>query len=422
MAKLVRKNQKLFAGSANNNGVFGSLQAGTKIYSNDVETIQSLPAYDQGWNAATVSSEKLPPLEELQSIQYAQSYQLMYQFQEGIPEWNAQTAYYIGGLVKVITTGGNFILYSSLTDNNVGNAPASSPTQWKIILDSSLANYIGYDRLTVGYILSAPNGIPSVSFSGSAATVTIKGGTQSIVPSGMTAANIHNNTSFVLENDSSGSFNLSTDQAWMKTLIGYIFYNSTTSTFLNYTWSDFYYGVQQPTVPSSASNYGLWFDTANNVYKATENKGSSWVEVPGVFFVARTIPTGSAFYLEQKTPLTLATEFDIERITDIMNKKISDIKPSITTGNFFMPNWSAPLNRAAGGPYTARRNCVVEVYFDEVSTREYGDFFINEVLHQHYANGFSGNYAYFWWYVPAGSKYRTAGNATVFREYPLIGV
>lgn len=326
MAKLVRKNQKLFAGSANNNGVFGSLQAGTKIYSNDVETIQSLPAYDQGWNAATVSSERLPPLEELQSIQYAQSYQLMYQFQEGIPEWNVQTTYYIGGLVKVITTGGNFILYSSLTDNNVGNAPASSPTQWKIILDSSLSNYIGYDRLTVGYILSAPNGVPSVSFSGSAATVTIKGGTQSIVPSGMTADNIHNNTSFVLENDSSVIFNLSTAQEWMKRLNAYIFYNSTTSTFLVYTWSDFYYGVQQPTVPSSASNYALWFDTANNVYKATENKGSTWVEVPGVFFVARTIPTGSAFYLEQKTPLTLATEFDIERITDIMNKKISDLK------------------------------------------------------------------------------------------------
>ena len=135
MARLTRATQKIFAGNATNNGVFGSLQAGSGQLSNDVETIQSLPAYEQGWNAATISSELLPPLEEFQGVQYANSYQLAYNYQEGIPEWDSGTTYYIGSVVKVITSTG-YQIYHSLTDNNVGNQ-TSNQTNWELDFDST---------------------------------------------------------------------------------------------------------------------------------------------------------------------------------------------------------------------------------------------------------------------------------------------
>jgi hypothetical protein len=64
MARLTRKHQKLFAGSATNNGVFGSLQANNPQTSNDLATLQSLPAFEEGWDSAAFSADKLPPLEE----------------------------------------------------------------------------------------------------------------------------------------------------------------------------------------------------------------------------------------------------------------------------------------------------------------------------------------------------------------------
>ena len=133
MARLQRKNQKVFAGEATNNGVFGSLQAGTKQYSNDVETIQSLDAYNEGWNSATISSEKLPPLEEFQSLQYMMTSQLAYIFQEGVPEWNANTTYYSGSCVKVID-GSNFSLFVSLVDNNTSATTVSS--DWGLVFST----------------------------------------------------------------------------------------------------------------------------------------------------------------------------------------------------------------------------------------------------------------------------------------------
>lgn len=135
MARLTRATQKIFAGNATNNGVFGSLQAGSGQLSNDVETIQSLPAYEQGWNAATISSELLPPLEEFQGVQYANSYQLAYIFQEGVPEWDAETTYYKGSVVKVVS--GNVLkLYHSIVDDNIGN-DVSDGSSWFLDIDTS---------------------------------------------------------------------------------------------------------------------------------------------------------------------------------------------------------------------------------------------------------------------------------------------
>ena len=134
MARLTRKNIKVFAENATNNGVFGSLQANDPVTTTDVEAIQSLSAWGEGWDEATVTGEKLPPLEEFQGVQYVTTYQQAYIMQEGLPEWAASVTYYKGSLVKEVTSTG-FRIYNSLTDNNTGNL-LSDTSNWKKVMDS----------------------------------------------------------------------------------------------------------------------------------------------------------------------------------------------------------------------------------------------------------------------------------------------
>ena len=134
MPRLTRKNIKVFAGNATNNGVFGSLQANNPTTTNDIEQLQSLSAWGEGWNAATETSEELPPLEEIQSVSYVTTYQQAYLMQEGLPEWAATVTYYKGSLTKEVTQTG-FKIYSSLTDNNTGNL-LSDTSNWKKVMDS----------------------------------------------------------------------------------------------------------------------------------------------------------------------------------------------------------------------------------------------------------------------------------------------
>ena len=134
MARLARKNIKVFAGSSSNNGVFGSLQANNPTLSNDVEQIQSLSAWGEGWNAATETSEELPPIEEMNSISYVTTYQQAYIMQEGMPEWSATVTFYKGSLTKEVTSTG-FRIYCSLTNDNTGNL-LSDTSNWKKVMDS----------------------------------------------------------------------------------------------------------------------------------------------------------------------------------------------------------------------------------------------------------------------------------------------
>lgn len=134
MARLTRKNIKVFAGNASSNGVFGSLQANNPTLTNDVEQLQSLDAWNEGWNAATETSEELPPLEEMQGVEYVTTYQQAYIMQEGLPEWAATVTYYKGSLIKEVTPNG-FRIYCSLTNDNIGNI-ISDTANWKKVMDS----------------------------------------------------------------------------------------------------------------------------------------------------------------------------------------------------------------------------------------------------------------------------------------------
>lgn len=158
MARLTRKNIKVFAENASNNGVFGSLQANNPVQTNDVEQIQGLSAWGNGWNDATMTSDKLPPLEEFQGIQYVVTYEQAYLMQEGIPEWDSSCTYYTGSFAKSDASG-KWLIYQSLVDNNTNNA-VTDTSKWK----PAAADIDLSDLSATGKSLASSFSMPSATY------------------------------------------------------------------------------------------------------------------------------------------------------------------------------------------------------------------------------------------------------------------
>lgn len=131
MAKIERKTQKIFAGSGANDDLaaFGSMITGQPVYTDDIENLQTT-VYTQGWVKAIAANEA-PFLEELNGVQYGFSKQLAYLFQNGIPEWDDNTAYYANTSFCQL----NGKIYQSLTNDNIGHSPAGDSTNWKVFFD-----------------------------------------------------------------------------------------------------------------------------------------------------------------------------------------------------------------------------------------------------------------------------------------------
>lgn len=129
MAKITRAAQKIFGnlvGATGNFGKFGSLAAGTPQYSKDPKEIQSLSAWDLGWAAATVGT-KSPALEDMNSLFYLAFRQLAYLLQTGMPEYDAETPYFLNSQCQVAG-----VEYISLQDNNTGNDPTTATNFWRL--------------------------------------------------------------------------------------------------------------------------------------------------------------------------------------------------------------------------------------------------------------------------------------------------
>lgn len=224
MAKIARKTQKIFAGSAANIGEFGSLQDGTKVLSTDPAAIQT-SHWVQGLSAAVVSGQNLPALEEMNGINFVETYQLAYLFQEGIPEYDAGTNYFINSIVKA---PGTYQLYGSKIDNNLGNSLATT-ADWQFLVDLSnpesnivwggtaggSANTItitptsalpAYVTPTIVMFLPASNntGATTLNISGLGAKNITKGGTQALsandIEAGKLVFMIYDGTQFQLIN------------------------------------------------------------------------------------------------------------------------------------------------------------------------------------------------------------------------------
>jgi hypothetical protein len=143
MSKITRVNQSIFAGNISapsHISQFGSLKAGAPVYSTDLDTIQALAAWGEGWNSGVINSYN-PTIQDFNALIYVITRQLAYLFQAGIPEWDSITPYYIGSYVQ----DGFGTIYRSVSDANVG-AAFTDATKWLnyrsiAITDIGTANY-----------------------------------------------------------------------------------------------------------------------------------------------------------------------------------------------------------------------------------------------------------------------------------------
>jgi hypothetical protein len=125
--KISRVTQYLFGSTAGSTqiGQFGSLAAGSALFTSNPATIQQLSQYLQGWYGAVIGGNS-PAIQDLNAIDYLYSYQIGYILQEGIPEYDSNTTYYTNSLC---TSGSQ--IYQSLIDTNQGNTPISNPSDWQ---------------------------------------------------------------------------------------------------------------------------------------------------------------------------------------------------------------------------------------------------------------------------------------------------
>ena len=124
---LPRVTQKVFAQNAEKIGQFGSAKNGSPFSTGDIEQIQALSAWNDGWSAAVVSNRNYPPLEEMTGVQKVFSQQIAYLLEKGMPEWDDGTTYFKDDMCRVARQ-----FYYSLTDNNIGNDPTTDRTNWNI--------------------------------------------------------------------------------------------------------------------------------------------------------------------------------------------------------------------------------------------------------------------------------------------------
>lgn len=129
MSKLNRYTQELFGSTAPANKIaeFGSFAAGSPLrYSGasaNPALIQALSNFLTGWTGAVVGNNS-PLIEDMNAVCFLFAYQLAYLMQEGVPEWDSGTTYYIGSLVS-----SNGFTYMSITNSNLGN-PVTDQTNW----------------------------------------------------------------------------------------------------------------------------------------------------------------------------------------------------------------------------------------------------------------------------------------------------
>lgn len=157
-SNLPRVTQKIFAENAGENiGQFGSALSGTANRTGDIEKIQALPAWGQGWAGAVISERDYPPLEEMTGVQKVASQQIAYLFQKGFPEWDEGTTYFANTSFCQV----NGVIYRSLTDNNIGHNPTTDTTNWEKI---NFGGTVYYEVLGDATITLPTTGITGITY------------------------------------------------------------------------------------------------------------------------------------------------------------------------------------------------------------------------------------------------------------------
>lgn len=115
---------------------FGSVIAGAPLYTGDIEEIQALQYWQNGWVGATISDKRYPTSEETTGINKVVTQQLKYLFQKGIPEWLDTEDYYENSFCQR-----QGVVYRSVTDNNINNDPLTdSGANWQVFKGASVSS------------------------------------------------------------------------------------------------------------------------------------------------------------------------------------------------------------------------------------------------------------------------------------------
>lgn len=143
MAKLPRVFLERYGkdGVTNDFSQFGSKAAAAPVKTKNIATIQGLDAWKNGIKDALLAGVKAPFLEDVNGWMLVISYMMAYLFEAGVPEWEANTTYFIGSIVRAVGTDEQ---YSSKTDNNQGNTLPSQQddANWRFLG----AGVVGYRR------------------------------------------------------------------------------------------------------------------------------------------------------------------------------------------------------------------------------------------------------------------------------------
>jgi len=150
MAKITRKLAKIFGinSAYHQMGVFGSLAAGSPAWSTDPTTVQSLANWLDGWYSAVLGNNS-PAIEDMNAVCFVLAYQIAYQMQQGVPEWDSATAYFVGSLVS----DGSGNIFNCIADNT--GQPLTNSTYW--IVQDSQGAVVNYTSGT--YVLAATYGV-----------------------------------------------------------------------------------------------------------------------------------------------------------------------------------------------------------------------------------------------------------------------
>lgn len=141
--RLTRYFQKIFGstGGPLEFGKFGSLAAGTAEYGTTPSEMQSLSNFDGGWFAAILGNNK-PAIEDMNALFYIIFYQIAYNLQLGVAEWNELTTYYIGSVVQ----DGTGQIYVSISETNLNQA-LTVGSKW-VALNGKITQFTTSQTLT----------------------------------------------------------------------------------------------------------------------------------------------------------------------------------------------------------------------------------------------------------------------------------
>lgn len=150
MAKIITKLQKVFGATGPTGvlGQFGSYKENTPTYSDDVETIQALNEYGDGIASALVNGAP-PAIQDVNGLFYVISKQIAYLMQQGIPEWDAATNYFIGSFVTR-PSGTDGEIFMSVANDNLNNA-LTDTTKWMIYKSNKMTSYTASNSYSVAY-------------------------------------------------------------------------------------------------------------------------------------------------------------------------------------------------------------------------------------------------------------------------------